>query len=272
MKQFLTFFFSIIFFIFELHATNIYIYDDLGSCEECVREVINTLKEHISDKYNIQRINHRGIIQADWILDTALLVIPGGRAGPYAQRLNGEGNRIIKSYVEQGGAFLGICAGAYYAGSFVEFAKNTTIEVVGARELALFAGTVVGPALASYDYYSDSGARAAALNLHELTVNEVTQECVLYYNGGGYFKNASNTSNTAVLASYSALKPEQAAIIECQVKDGVAILSGAHFEFPSYFLAPILGESYYSLVELEKQRKNLVKQIFVRLRLELVKS
>ena len=262
MKKFKRVFLTALFFVFELHANNIYIYDDLGSCEECVEETIKSIKEALSNKYKITRIDHKGVIAGIWSKEAALFVIPGGKAGPYAKLLNGDGNQIIKTYVARGGAFLGLCAGAYYAGSFVEFAKNTSIEVVGPRELALFKGCVVGPALAPYDYYSESGARAALIKLSE-------SSCVLYYNGGGYFQDAATTANTKVLATYSTLEINQPAIIECKVEAGVAVLSGVHFEFPASFLTRIPKTDAYALDILEEQRKNLLREILIRLNLEL---
>lgn len=262
MRQFKRIFLAAFLFVFELQASNVYIYDDLGSCEECVKETIRSISENIEKKYNIMRINHKSVIAGEWIKDAALFVMPGGRAAPYGLLLNGNGNRVIKSYVEQGGSFLGLCAGAYYAGSFVEFAKNTNIEVLGSRELAFFKNTVVGPALAPYDYYSESGARAASITIRDNTY-------VLYYNGGGYFKDAANMDNTRVLALYKTLEPEQPAIVECEVERGIVILSGVHFECSSSFLERVLGTEQYSLDELEKQRKNLIREILLRLKLEV---
>jgi len=44
-------------------------------------------------------------------------VLPGitGDHSPYSALLGDDGNMIIRRYVEQGGVFLGFCAGAYYA-------------------------------------------------------------------------------------------------------------------------------------------------------------
>lgn len=42
-------------------------------------------------------------------------VIPGGRDLPYCRDLNGYINDRIIRYVKEGGVYMGICAGAYYA-------------------------------------------------------------------------------------------------------------------------------------------------------------
>ena len=54
------------------------------------------------------------------------------------------GNERIREYVSKGGKYLGICAGGYYASSYVEFEKSTTLEVLGDRELSFFPGKAIG--------------------------------------------------------------------------------------------------------------------------------
>jgi glutamine amidotransferase-like uncharacterized protein len=49
-------------------------------------------------------------------------------------------------FVSQGGGYLGLCAGAYYACARVEFEPGTRLEVVGDRELAFFPGIAQGAA------------------------------------------------------------------------------------------------------------------------------
>ncbi|EIE27046.1 hypothetical protein COCSUDRAFT_55074 [Coccomyxa subellipsoidea C-169] len=80
---------------------------------------------------------------------------------PYCHQLNGRGNSLIRGFVEAGGAYLGLCAGAYYACSYVEFALGTTLEVKGPRELAFFSGTAAGPIYGGFRYETEDGAHAA---------------------------------------------------------------------------------------------------------------
>jgi glutamine amidotransferase-like uncharacterized protein len=55
--------------------------------------------------------------------------------------------RLVE-YVRAGGAYLGLCAGAYYACSRVEFEPGGPLEVVGNRELGFFPGVAAGAAYA----------------------------------------------------------------------------------------------------------------------------
>jgi glutamine amidotransferase-like uncharacterized protein len=44
--------------------------------------------------------------------DAVLLAVPGGADLPFCKALNGAPNERIRRFVEEGGAYLGICAGA----------------------------------------------------------------------------------------------------------------------------------------------------------------
>ena len=95
-----------------------------------------------------------------------LLIMPGGRDLPYVKKLQGKGNKNISDFVRNGGSYLGICAGAYYGCSSVQFAKgDPLLEVIGPRELALFPGVSQGPVFAGFGYDSNEGAMAADIQL-----------------------------------------------------------------------------------------------------------
>mmetsp|Transcript_27249 Transcript_27249/g.59539 ORF Transcript_27249/g.59539 Transcript_27249/m.59539 type:complete len:316 (-) Transcript_27249:365-1312(-) len=103
-----------------------------------------------------------------------LLCMPGGADLPYCRTLNGAGNKLIRGFVERGGAYLGLCAGAYYATSRVVFEPGSALEVVGDRELALFPGHAYGAAYPGFDYASERGAVAAPLRFRS---NYTLQPC-----------------------------------------------------------------------------------------------
>ncbi|MEW5299670.1 MAG: hypothetical protein WDW36_002662 [Sanguina aurantia] len=117
--------------------------------------------------------------------------MPGGADLPYCRLLNGQGNNMITEYVKGGGSYLGLCAGAYYGCSSVEFEPGSSMEVSGDRELAFFPGVAVGhseyeemplgfsgehkrlcsscAALGTgFDYQSEAGAVAAPITFRKL--------------------------------------------------------------------------------------------------------
>lgn len=66
------------------------------------------------------------------------------------------------AYLQQGGRYLGLCAGAYYACQQVAFEPGTNLEVHGNRELALFPGVAVGSIVPGFEYGSELGAQVCA--------------------------------------------------------------------------------------------------------------
>ena len=234
-----------------------------------------------------------------WMHEADIFVMPGGADRFYCHCLNGAPNSAIQRYVHQGGVYVGVCAGAYYGASYVEFDKGLQSEVSGARELAFYPGKAVGP-LAPYDYYSNSGARAARISLFG-------KHTCLYYNGGCAFApdrtalefkesnepNTTNTSNTInasntpnititqntghpliapcvphassvhVLGEYVD-REHAAAIVELQIGAGTALLSGVHFEVSAEMLNandPNLAPIIPQLAHSEPERKHLFQYV-----------
>ena len=216
----------------------IYVYSDDGVSATSLIHARHMLKSLAPD-YRIELIDAQGIAHKDWLRDAALFIMPGGADVPYTQRLAGAGNQIIRQYVERGGSYLGICAGAYYGSYFVEFDKNGPSEVVGERALKFFPGKAIGPILAPYDDTTNSGARVASLRMNwQLPIEQSIPGTIsVYYNGGGYFENAKAYENVDVVASYQ-LEDDRLlpAILKIPYKQGTVILSGVHFEYSAQLL------------------------------------
>lgn len=205
------------------HKPVIYVYQDAGVDEKALAHTLDTLKATVGTDYQITTLSAASLLQDNWIKNAKLLVMPGGADLPYVQKLQGKGNQRIRDFVASGGAYLGICAGAYYGAAVVEFDKGGKLEVVGPRELSFFSGKAIGPILAPYDYHTNSGARAAQITTTLPGLSSVT----VYYNGGGYFEHALQDPHARILAIY----PNQlAAIIHVTYGKGNVILSGVHFE------------------------------------------
>lgn len=239
----------------------VYIYEDDGVSKISLSQTVCTLKEVLPNKYHVCRISAEYIINANWTQDATLLVMPGGADVPYTKKLNGKGNIRIKNYVDNGGSYLGICAGAYYGSSYIEFDKGTNLEVSGKRELAFFGGSTIGPILAKYDYKSNSGTRAAKIKL-EL---EQVKEANIYYNGGGYFKDATKYKDVVVLGYYENHLP---AVIHILFGKGNVVLSGVHFEYNPFLLNiedPYLQKIALNLKYSNTMRIKLVEAILKRL-------
>ncbi|AIF80753.1 biotin-protein ligase [endosymbiont of Acanthamoeba sp. UWC8] len=202
----------------------VYIYQDEGVSDESLLHTISTLKTILPSSYIVNKINAKEVKFGQWAKNAALFVMPGGADLPYVKKLNGKGNRNIKNYVSNGGSYLGICAGAYYASAYVEFDQGGELEVVGYRELAFFPGKSIGSVLAKYSYKNNSGSRASKLHI---TLDNV-KETVTYYNGGGYFADVNKYPNVTAIGYYENNLPS---IIYITYEKGNIVLSGAHFEY-----------------------------------------
>lgn len=160
-------------------------------------------------------------------LEGAYFIMPGGRDLPYVRSLKGKGTSNIRQFVEKGGTYVGVCAGAYFGGAYVSFDEGGPLQVTGERELKFYSGTVKGPVFGSFDYYSKKGAMALEIDWQE--------KLAVYFNGGGTFFGG----DAHVIATYS---NGHAAIVETRLGKGRALLSGVHFEYlPSDLDASLLA-------------------------------
>lgn len=146
-------------------------------------------------KYKTQEILPDEVNKGKWINDTSLIVFPGGKASPFVRDLsinsgnkNG-GNKYIKEYVENGGSYLGICAGAYYACKRVEFDIGGPLQIKGDRELCFFNGIAEGPAYEGFSYTDDNSCRCIWLLYPYFTYSLVEEilTCSSWYYGGPHF-------------------------------------------------------------------------------------
>jgi biotin---protein ligase len=212
-----------------------------GSTVESVRHCLYTLRRLLSPNYAVIPVTGDMIIKEPWTASCAAIVFPGGADQGYCRTLSGAGNRRIRQFVENGGLYIGFCAGGYYGGKRCEFeVGNKLLEVVGDRELAFYPGTVRGCAFPGFVYHSEKGARAVDLESDKtfLAAGSIPNVFKSYYNGGGVFVDAPKykTKGVEVLASYSdtvAVDSGEgsAAIVYCKVGKGAALLTGPHPEF-----------------------------------------
>ncbi len=80
-------------------------------------------KEHLKMFFREHGVSYRevtaaGILSRELLAaDYSILVMPGGESWEYLNELGDEGAKRIREFVDQGGGYVGICAGAFYATS-----------------------------------------------------------------------------------------------------------------------------------------------------------
>jgi biotin--protein ligase len=241
-------------------ALQILVYDGSGVSASSRDGTLRSLRSFLSHRYDIQTVTPKTLRDEPWTQNCALLVFPGGRDLPYLFDLSGKANDRIRNWVHDGGRYLGICAGAYYAASDIAFEVGTPLEVVGTRELGFFPGSCRGTVFPGFQYDSDAGAREVSLALNRSAWRDHWQQspdsCDVWYNGGGAFflPESAAAQNVEVLATYANVEGAPAAGVACKVGSGKAVLWGTHPETSS----PSSSDVSADLVK-ERHRLNLVR-------------
>lgn len=202
----------------------VFIYSDEGTDKAGIASIEENCRKRLKLPYRY--------IKSEDILDGVLqgkniFVMPGGADLPYCKKLNGIGNKKIRKFIEDGGFYIGICAGAYYACRRINF-KGKDYDVSGERELGLFEGTAEGslPFLTDGNYFSDDGAESKAMI--SLKFKEKLFKEYFYYHGGPVFIPDSIINHRyGVIAKYEDNTP---AIIKGKIGKGNYLLSAVHFE------------------------------------------
>lgn len=201
------------------------VYDDAGVDPFSLKQLLCSLEEMESPYVVVDR---HYFFTEDWENKTSLILIPGGRDIPYHRSLRGTAVSRIRKFVESGGGYFGICAGAYFGCASIIFEKGSPLEVSGVRDLAFFPGSAIGPAygVGSFHYETAQGARLASLELQGGNFKPS-----IYFNGGCLFDQAESYPDIQILAHYGDIPGKPAAIIACKVGRGLALLSGVHPEY-----------------------------------------
>lgn len=98
------------------------VYCGPGVGERSLAAVLEALRDESSAA--VVTLNAEELLQsASWEQDCCCLVFPGGRDVPYLEALAGAGCARIRRYVEGGGSYLGLCAGAYFGSAYCEFER-----------------------------------------------------------------------------------------------------------------------------------------------------
>jgi biotin--protein ligase len=198
----------------------IFIYSDTGVSAASVEALCN----YYQFFQKVTCVSGADLRDKQWMRTATLLIIPGGRSLPFYEALGKPGNQNIIDFVTQGGCYLGLCAGAYYACQDTVFAQGLPLALQLPGTLNFFGGTAIGPVFLTdhFAYQSEQGACLADVTFHH------QKNDAFYFNGGCYFDRAHDYQNTEILAMYTAC--QQPAIIACTVGSGRAVLSGVHPE------------------------------------------
>ncbi|ADD09145.1 BPL-N domain-containing protein [Candidatus Aciduliprofundum boonei] len=155
-----------------------------------------------------------------------IIAFPGGRADHMIMGLSRQQIDTLREYVSQGGSYMGICAGAYFASNYTVWNGIKYGDNAG-YILDLYSGDAVGPIkeIGNYDLNSTYNPQYPTnITWYNGEIFNVT------YWGGPYF---TPTNNVKVLAIYD--KIHKPAAIKFMYHSGRVILFGFHPEINTYY-------------------------------------
>ena len=181
-------------------------------------------------KASVHLVNAHEVLEGALGRHVSLFVMPGGAARYKAAKLQGAGHARIRDYVAEGGAYLGICAGAYAACSVTEWACGTPFEIRAEGELALFDGRAIGPigAFSPAGSYNGSAPRLVTLDING------NRSRTLYWGGCRFL--AGPESKAEIVARFADLPDAPPAIVAGSHGRGRWLLSSPHIEYDAQAL------------------------------------
>lgn len=195
------------------------LYSDLGAWEESVQAAekmfqwINCTVELVNADY----INNKGLD------NFSILCIPGGNMYQYAQDISSKGRENIKNFIRNGGGYIGICGGAYFASERVVWQGNQ----LPMASLEVFPGTAEGPIneIVPYPNYNMCKVNIVG-SAHPITQSEPNSAWMLYYWGPALVPNKD--ANITILGKYD--KVNQPTMLAFDYGLGRVFLIGTHPE------------------------------------------
>jgi len=274
---------------FAPHLASILVYADAGASPTCVQYTLASLAAvgfpapaaaAVTAAALVARL--RGGANSSFSFPPPRLVVfPGGADTPMVTALGTSGAAALSAYVAAGGAYLGLCAGAYLAAARIEWeAARPGWAVVADRPLGWYRGVAVGSVLPDFDYGSGGAGLVGVAwtgGLQDGMGEAPTGPLRLFCQGGGtFFEEAGEACSPAaaaaalppiqplrqppsvtVLASYTdaAVAHTVAALVgggdgrrapaavRVSVGGGFAVLTGVHPELPAALPAGAAGET-----------------------------
>ena len=152
----------------------------------------------------------------------SIVYFPGGYAYDYKTKITARGEQHIRDLVNDGGGYIGICAGAYFASDRVDWEGGSYPYTLG-----LFKGTARGAIAEIQPWPNWTMTDIAVVRRHEITRGQPATFRTLYFGGPAFYPDAGAIVDT--LATWTAYHAAPA-IIAFPYGAGRVLLSGPHPE------------------------------------------
>ena len=115
------------------------VYDDKGTGKS-IKNLVKVLDRF--PEFKVRRIKAKDV-KAGTLKDFDVVIHPGGSGGGQGRHLGSEGRERIRSFVSEGGGYVGFCAGAYLASNDYSWSLNLIdAKVIDKKHWARGVGTV----------------------------------------------------------------------------------------------------------------------------------
>jgi len=209
----------------ESSNIKICVYLDKGVFDNCKTNTINMLSEM---HCNYTAINRDSIMNGA-LNHYSLLLMPGGDMWVYNSNLSNEGMSKIKNYISQGGGYIGICGGAYFAAYQIVWRgwANEPRKYSVLYGLNFFHGTADGPIEDFAPTYVDSKCEIAIIKTGDPIVSDLPDVIRPYYDHGPMFL-FNDSLNIATLGR--TIIGNKKILLSFKYNSGKVFLTGAHPE------------------------------------------
>ncbi|MCD4693182.1 MAG: hypothetical protein K8R79_09720 [Calditrichales bacterium] len=201
-------------------SANVALYSDQGCWEESVQAAEKMIQwmELTVEIVDADYINNLGLNTFD------LVLIPGGDMYQYSLDLSSQGKKNIRNFISNGGGYIGICGGAYFAAKTVIWQGNQ----LPMNSLGLYSGTSKGP-INEIVPYPDYGMCKVNIvdTTHSITQSEPEFTWILYYSGPVLLPDKD--ANVTILGRYDRGNKDPA-ILAFDYGKGRVFLIGTHPE------------------------------------------
>jgi glutamine amidotransferase-like uncharacterized protein len=221
MKQELALLVVFLFFGLPLNISSqtIAIYSDDGSWHDGIIAIESFCDDN---GFLSKRVYSDALNKSESLSECSAICFPGGYAYDYKTALTINGLNYIRSFINNGGAYIGICAGAFFASSSVDWEGETY-----PYQLKLFDGIASG-SIHSIAKWDDHTMTSIKINQNSsITAGLKETYKVLYYGGPYFTSNPGFQFDTiAVWSDYYDLP----SIICFEYGNGRVCLIGPHLE------------------------------------------
>ncbi len=202
-----------------VQSADIALYSDAGCWEESTHALENMFQWM---DYSVTLVDAEYINKED--LDNfKILCIPGGDMYQYAQDISAGGKENIRNFIRDGGGYIGICGGAYFASEEVIWRGSQLLMT----PLGIFQGTAEGPIdeIAPYPDYEMCKVNIVD-STHPITESEPDSVWILYYWGPVLIPDLP--TDVEILGSYDVTN--QPAMLVFDYGQGRVFIIGTHPE------------------------------------------